>query len=235
MLKTSETIVDPAVTCETARKTCEQHSPYTSRVSDSVGRLLQVWDQDPGRPSSPWPRHLDYWLAASQASIQSLYTSTGSERSEKWMKDKRKPLVLLCVIITPSAWRQGTSIRGIIVNDCKKSILSIVLTASSHLLVSIALINNLSGARVKLFKLNVWIFEYEALVKWSYVVGTDKHFRMYLSKDGVRNKETHDQVSENGLFHDLVIQRIKIINLEVVFLCQISYFQNYCPIPGNLN
>ncbi len=30
----------------------------------------------------------NYWLAASQASIQSLYTSTGSERSEGVIKDK---------------------------------------------------------------------------------------------------------------------------------------------------
>lgn len=35
--------------------------------------------------------HEGYWLAASQASIQSLYTSTGSDRSEEQrIKDKRK-------------------------------------------------------------------------------------------------------------------------------------------------
>lgn len=35
--------------------------------------------------------HEGYWLADSQASIQSLYTSTGSDRSEEQqIKDKKK-------------------------------------------------------------------------------------------------------------------------------------------------
>lgn len=43
--------------------------------------------------------HEGYWLAASQASIQSLYTSTGSDRSEEqWIKVKRNFVAYMFLI-----------------------------------------------------------------------------------------------------------------------------------------
>lgn len=50
--------------------------------------------------------HKGYWLAASQASIQSLYTSTGSDRSEEqWIKDKNN--FVSCRIIGASEINTG--------------------------------------------------------------------------------------------------------------------------------
>lgn len=151
-------------------KTCEQYFPcMSSYVIQRVG-----CNRSRTRTSaSPWPWCWDYWLAASQASIQSLYTSTGSERSEgKRIKEKRNLDAHLAHIRRwlLAQWRElWTSIQERTGNDCWKRILSIVLTVSRNPLVSIFLISTLS--EVTKGKQNA--FEWEALVIWSQVVGAD--------------------------------------------------------------
>lgn len=63
---------------------------WRRRVSEMSSDQLET-----SRVLIPSPKdfrhHEGYWLAASQASIQSLYTSTGSDRSEeRWVKDKKE-------------------------------------------------------------------------------------------------------------------------------------------------